>query len=48
MSMWVKCEICGKLKEVPAYEGDGTYHDHDCQPETERKGERESEEAPHV
>lgn len=31
MSMWVKCEKCGALKEVPAYEGDGTYHDHYCE-----------------
>ena len=30
MSKWVKCEDCGELKEVPAYEGDGAYHVHYC------------------
>ena len=36
MSMWIKCEICGELKEVPAFEGDGVYSTHVCKdPERE-------------
>lgn len=30
MSEWVECEICGELKEIPAYEGDGVYSTHFC------------------
>lgn len=30
MSMWVKCDICGGMKEVPAFEGDGVYSTHIC------------------
>lgn len=33
MSAWVRCEICGKQKEVPAFEGDGVYSEHTCSPE---------------
>lgn len=31
MSEWVKCEVCGALKEIPAYEGDGVYSRHVCE-----------------
>ena len=44
MSAWVQCEICGEQKEVPAFEGDGVYNDHYCQPEAEHVDEREDEE----
>lgn len=30
MSMWIKCNICGGMKEVPAFEGDGVYSTHVC------------------
>lgn len=30
MSAWVKCDICGGMKEVPAFEGDGVYSTHVC------------------
>lgn len=33
MSKWVRCDICGEQKEVPAFEGDGVYHDHFCHAE---------------
>lgn len=36
MSAWVKCDICGGMKEVPAFEGDGVYSTHVCKdPERE-------------
>lgn len=30
MSMWIKCNICSGMKEVPAFEGDGVYSTHVC------------------
>ena len=43
MSKWVTCEICGEQKEVPAYEGDGVYHDHECREDSETVDEGEEE-----
>ena len=44
MSKWVSCEICGELKEVPAFEGDGVYHDHYCNTETNDENKAEEKE----
>jgi hypothetical protein len=30
MSMWIKCQNCGQLMEVPSCEGDGVYSTHQC------------------
>lgn len=35
MSAWMKCEFCGRDKEVPAYPGDGVFHTHICPNEPE-------------
>ena len=36
MRMWIKCELCGGMKEAPALEGDGVYSTHVCKdPERE-------------
>lgn len=32
MSTWERCKDCGEFKEVPAYEGDGVYSTHECEP----------------
>jgi len=37
MSAWVKCEFCGRDKEIPAYEGDGVYTEHYCGLENKRQ-----------
>ena len=33
MSAVIRCPVCGQLKEVPAFEGDGVYHEHFCEPD---------------
>lgn len=44
MSKWVKCPDCGDEMEVPAYEGDGVYHEHICRKEEpENRDEEEKE-----
>lgn len=45
MSMIVKCEICGKDKEVPAYPGDSVYSTHICEIDDERSSEMMRERA---
>lgn len=32
MSTLVRCPVCGKMREVPSYPGDGTYDNHPCPP----------------
>jgi hypothetical protein len=41
MSAWIKCPVCGELKEVPAFEGDGVYSEHFCEPDSEYTDEVE-------
>jgi hypothetical protein len=36
MSKWVSCEVCGQLKEIPAYDGDGVYSVHICSQEPQK------------
>lgn len=37
MSAVIRCPRCGRPMEVPAFEGDGVYSEHHCEPEREHE-----------
>lgn len=35
MSQTITCQRCGRLKDIPAYPGDGVYTTHHCDPDND-------------